>query len=301
MGIESFQTTPLQNIIPSYLYQEYADDENLQAFVASHNALAQGYLDWFNDTPLGVYVAPSIGGPLLDWIGAGIYDMPRPVLSSGYSRLLSGYNTGVIDEGVYNEGTLQQVSTASMQTTDDLYKRILTWNLYRGDGQVFCLQWLKNRIARFINGANGTDCAVLEFQPEIDVAGSVFTVSYLSSTAFSALQLAYANGVLAFPFQYTMTFIVIAFVNDGGVLQLTAPFDYPISPSGLAAGAIWYNGGTLSVIPGITPDPTAPPLYFASITPQNLLSTGGGNLPLVDPANNGQLWNNGGMITISAG
>ncbi len=301
MIIESFQNGPLQAVIPSYLYQQYADDDNLQAFIDSFNGLAQGYLDWFNNTPLGLYISPSIGGPLLDWIGTGVYGIARPVLSSGYSQLLAGYNTGTYDTGVYNEGTLLQVSGVSIQTSDDLYKRILTWNLYRGDGKVFCVQWLKNRIARFINGADGTDCAVLEFQPEIGVSGSVFTVSYVTSTAFSALKLAYANGALAFPFQYTMAFVSIAFTNDGGILQLTVPFDYPISSTGLAAGSIWFNGGALSVIPGITPSPTAPPLYFDSITPQSLLPTGGGNLPLADPVNAGQLWNNGGMITISAG
>jgi hypothetical protein len=66
--IESFATLPLQQVIPSYLFLEYSDDQDLQAFVASFNSLAQGYLDWFRNTPLGLYTSPNITGPLLDWI-----------------------------------------------------------------------------------------------------------------------------------------------------------------------------------------------------------------------------------------
>ena len=206
MGIESFQTTPLQNIIPSYLYQEYADDENLQAFVASHNALAQGYLDWFNDTSLAVYTSALISGSLLDWIATGIYGISRPILGSIAYTSTAGYNTGTYDIGAYNAGNLTNTSSG-IAASDDIYKRTLTWNLYRGDGQVFNMQWLKNHVARFIAGTNGSDVEVLALQPSITVAGSVFTVTWASDPNYTALQLAYANGSLAFPFQYTLQFI----------------------------------------------------------------------------------------------
>lgn len=300
MQIESFDTLPLQKVIASYLYFEYSDDDDLQAFVASQNALAQGYLDWFNTTPLGLYTSPNITGSLLDWIGQGIYDIRRPVLSTANSIFLAGYNTAAYNTVPYDGNQLISSGT-SVIANDDIYKRVLTWNLYRGDGQVFTIGWLKNRISRFINGANGADFPVLNDPPSISVSNGVFTVSYFANDAYSAMQLCYANGALAFPFQYTMQFVTIAFINDGGILQLTVPYDYPLSSTGLAAGSVWFNGGAVSVVPGITPNPLAPPVYFAGLTPPYLLALGGGNLPLADPVNAGQLWNNSGLISISAG
>lgn len=205
MQIESFNSLPLQAVIPSYLYKEYSDDEDLQAFVASFNTIAQGYLDWFNQTPLSMYVCSNISGALLDWVGLGIYGMPRPVLASSSTQVFAGYNEQTYNTIPYNGLTYISSGTAQV-ATDDIYKRVLTWNLYKGDGQVFCLQWLKNRIARFLNGANGFDVDVLELQPSISVSGSVFTVNAPSGDMYSALQLAYANGALSFPFQYTLAF-----------------------------------------------------------------------------------------------
>lgn len=205
MQIESFDSLPLQAVIPSYLYVQYADDDDLQAFIASFNEIAQGYLDWFNQTPLSVYTSPNIAGALLDWIGQGIWGIPRPVLSNESAQVFAGYNEATYDTLAYN--ALNYVQSGSAQlASDDIYKRVLTWNLYRGDGQMFCMQWLKNRIARFLNGPNGGDYPVLNAQPDVTVSGSVFTVTASASTAYTDLARAYANGALAFPFQYSMTF-----------------------------------------------------------------------------------------------
>ncbi len=56
--------TTVLKTIPSFLYQQYADDENLQAFVASYNEMAQEYVDWYNQISLPVYTLQS--GGLLD-------------------------------------------------------------------------------------------------------------------------------------------------------------------------------------------------------------------------------------------
>ena len=296
--IESFSSIPLQAVIPSYLYQQYSDDSDLQAFVSSQNDLAQSYLDWFNTTPLAVYTQHTITGPLLDWTAQGIYGITRPVLATNTSQLLAGYDSAPYDTISYNASVYLSSGTAT-PTTDDIYKRVMTWNLYRGDGQTFSIGWLKNRISRFLNGANGTDFSVLNDPASVSVANGVFTVTYFASDIFTQLQLCYANEALAFPFQYSMTFVAIAFLNDGGVLQMTTPLDYPSSPAGLVAGSIWYNGGVISVISGVTPNPMAPPIYFSDIDPPTLLALGGGNLPLTNPSNPGQLWNNGGVVSIS--
>lgn len=299
MQIESFSTRPLQGIIPSYLYKEYQDDASLQAFVDSFSGLSQGYLDWFNQTPLGLYTSPFVTGTLLDWIGRGVYGISRPVLASQSSTRLAGYNANPYNTIAYNAQFFSASQTASI-ANDDIYKRVLTWHTYRGDGMQFSMQWLKNRISRFINGVNGGDWPVLNDPPSITVSGTVFSVTAFDSIGYEALQLCYANDVLAFPFEYTLQFTTDKFENNGGVLTLPAPLTYPSSPSGLAAGAVWWNGGVISVTPGITPDPSAPPLYFQYTFPQQLLSLGGGNLPLTNPGpGTGQLWNDGGVVAIA--
>jgi hypothetical protein len=90
--------------------------------------------------------------------------------------------------------------------------------------------------------------------------------------------------------------------NDNGVLQLTSPDpDWPSVPDGLLPGAVWSNGLAVSVFPGQVPNPTAPPVFFGSITATTLLGLGGGNLPLTDPNNALQLWNNDGLVCVSLG
>jgi len=175
---------------------------------------------------------------------------------------------------------------------------VMTWNLYRGDGQMFTMGWLKNRVNRFLNGPNGSDYAVLDNPPSITVSGNVFTISSFQDSVFTALQELLANNALSVPFQYAFAFVNISFYNDGGMLWMTAPLTYPTSPTGLAAGAVWYNGGVVSVIPG--GPGTGSPAYFGAITAAGLLALGGGGLPTSNPNNLNQLWNNGGVICISA-
>lgn len=87
--------------------------------------------------------------------------------------------------------------------------------------------------------------------------------------------------------------------NNGGILSLVVVDGYPTSDDGLSPGSVWANGLWVAVVPGETPSPTWPPIYFGEITGTELLNMGGGNLPLTDPANPGQLWNNGGIIAVS--
>lgn len=194
--------TPLQQILGSYLYWQYSDDEDLQAFVAAFNALAQSYLDWFNQTPLAVYTSDGISGLLLDWIGLGIYGIARPVLSTNATSVRGAYAQNAYATLAY--ATLQYTAsgTASL-STDDIYKRVLTWHLYRGDGQQFSIFWLKRRIARFLLGVNGSDADVLSNPPSVSVSGSTYTVTVAPSTSATALQELINNGEMALPAQYT--------------------------------------------------------------------------------------------------
>lgn len=148
--------TTLTETIPAYLYKEYDDDEDLQAFFAVYNALVQQYVSWFSTISLPVYTGVEISGALLDWIAEGLYGMRRPSLSSGLNRDIGPLNTWGPNEFV-PLNTLKRIGPTNVAvTTDDVFKRIMTWNFYKGDGNVFNLLWLKRRIKRFLIGVAGT-------------------------------------------------------------------------------------------------------------------------------------------------
>ncbi|WP_321868588.1 hypothetical protein [Paraburkholderia tropica] len=153
----AYPNTMAQQIIPAVPYWQYNDDPNISAFFDATNTLAQEYVDWFNQINLPVYAGnDQLTGDILDWVLTGLYNQPRPVLPSNLSQSVGPYNTFAFDEEAYNDYVPSQVSE-SFQTTDDIYKRIATWNIYTGDGKNFTISWLKRRIKRFLTGANGMD------------------------------------------------------------------------------------------------------------------------------------------------
>ena len=141
--------------IPSYLYEQYSDDSDLQAFVRAYNELAQAYVDWFNQLDLPIYTKVQISGALLDWVAAGLYGMVRPTLSSGGNRDLGAFNTYAFNVMPFNTRRIIGPQNVAA-TNDDIFKRILTWHFYKDDGKVFNIRWLKRRVMRFLNGVNGT-------------------------------------------------------------------------------------------------------------------------------------------------
>lgn len=229
--------TTLQNVIKAYLYQEYSDDADLQAFFAAYNALAQAYLNWFNNVNLPIYTALTVFGALLDWVGQGLYGYARPVLPSGRAQVEGPLNTYQFNTLQYNQRKLVG-SPNYYATSDDVYRRCITWHFFKGDGKVFNVRWLKRRIMRFLAGANGVNYNVdqtyqvsvifgADDQVNIRILTGVRRVSggafynraqyntkrfneldtsfmALSPLAFAAiLQAAIDTGVLELPFQYT--------------------------------------------------------------------------------------------------
>jgi len=146
--------TGISQIIAAYLYKEYDDDEDLQALVDSYNEIAQQYLDWFNNINLPIYTGPNVSDLLLDWVGTNLYGTARPVLPSGQNQ-----NIGLINTYMLNELEPNQTVVIGPQnyysTTDDVYRRVITWAFFKGDGKYFTLQWLKRRVMRFLFGENG--------------------------------------------------------------------------------------------------------------------------------------------------
>lgn len=199
----------LTRVIPSYLYLWCNDDEDLQAFVDAFNELAQEYVAWFSSVNLPVYT--GLTGDLLSWVGLGLYGIPRPVLSDEAPRFVGPINTFGPNVLPIN-GWSYILNGSSDLATDDIYKRVLTWNLYTGDGRQFTTTWLKRRVARFLFGVDGVDPPIeetydvsVEFQPGnvvwIRVTGADLTVVAQMATLLK-------SGVLQTPFQYIFTVIV---------------------------------------------------------------------------------------------
>lgn len=205
-------TPTATTILPSYLYKEYADDDTLQAFVDAYNQLAQGYLDWFNLTPLAVYTSPNVNGALLDWIGQGLYGISRPVFSSLNTDVnTTAVNNFAINTMGVNSSTHSSSGTAIL-ATDDYYKRTLTWYLYIGNSRHTNATNIRLRVARFLFGINGTDVTLSQAQAvSVTVAtGPVhYVITVPAGTASEYFSEAFSTGTLAFPFQLAATVVVL--------------------------------------------------------------------------------------------
>jgi len=202
----------------AYVYEEYSDDDNVRAFFTAYNTIVQQYLSWFANVALPVWSLQS--GASLDWVANGLYGLYRPTLTFGQSNLYAAYGqipfgNLIPGYGGAGYGQIIQVETASaVPVTDDLFQRIMTWHLYRGDGWQFNTRWLKRRIHRFLNGAEGVPPAVQDNTYDVSVtsSGAAFTITLQGVEGQLAIAnlfaLCVANGVLALPFQYTFTVVL---------------------------------------------------------------------------------------------
>jgi len=196
--------------LPSYLYQQYSYDDTTQyltPFFDSYNSFSQSNLDRLNNLNLPVYINSNISGLLLDWVGQGIYGFPRPSLAAGYTASNLGvYDTIPYDVEAYSRNITSQPTTF-YTVTDDFYKRMLTWNFYKGDGFQFNNQWLKRRVKRFLYGING-DPLQIENTYEISVTNpskNNFTIDIPDLPISPIFEAAIQEGVLYVPFQYNFT------------------------------------------------------------------------------------------------
>lgn len=236
----------LQKVIKSYLYVQYADDENLQAFVTVFNELAQNYVDTLNGLNLPIYTTDPVKGDLLDWVAEGLWNIVRPVLPTVGSPAVGAFDTYGFNELTINGGIPAGSTGDIFYTTDDVFRRVLTWTLFRGDGRVFNVRWIKRRIMRFLFGENGINFNVdqtyrisvtMAANHEVTIGiinnyrtvtnsagfneGGLNTIDLdgMDSTNIvlapipevSILQLCFSAGVLETPFQFTFT------VVEGGI------------------------------------------------------------------------------------
>lgn len=210
IGVSEIGAVNLSTItqtLNAYPYAQYTNDPYIPAFFEAFNGISQGYLDWFNQTPLSVWTEAGISGPLLDWIGNGIYGIARPVLSSLTTSTTAGLAT--IPLATTPLATLQFESSGTATiANDDIYKRCLTWALYKADGNQASLHWIRRRVARFIWGAYGADVAPDYFsQVQVTQSGSAVTMTVPNTIIGQTFQQCINDRILSLPFQcsYSVT------------------------------------------------------------------------------------------------
>lgn len=205
----------LQSILPSYLYVQYNDDANLQALVQSFNLFAQEYVNTLLTLNLPIYTQYPVSGALLDWVAAGVYGLYRPALSTSTGVGVYGPLNSVPFNTIPFNGNQSLVTNVYAQTSDDVFRRYMTWVLYRGDGARFTVKWLKRRVMRFLYGVNGTDPGISQTTPvSVVFSGSNnVTITVTRDTESMAIagvfQAALDAKVLPLPFEYNYTVVLI--------------------------------------------------------------------------------------------
>ena len=136
--------------------------------------------------------------------------------------------------------------------------------------------------------------------------GQDMSMTYTFSSPLGPLgtSIVYNSGVVPRPAGVLLNIVEPStdFWNDlPGWLVLFFVSGYPTSPAGLIDGAVWSNGLAVAVVPGVSPDPLAPPIYFGEVNAVGLQVLGGGDLPLSNPGVLNQLWNDAGQIAVSSG
>lgn len=199
-------------ILPAYPFIQYRDDPNVVAFFNAYNAIAQGYLDYFNKLNMPYWPSTEITGPLLDWVAKGIYGEGRPYLQIAEETVAVGvYDTTEYDTVEY-DGLHRYTPGSTDYIPDDYFKRVLTWNFYKGDGSHFSINWLKRRIARFIHGENGIDPLIEHtYDVSVTVNAGIFTIKIpdYGNGVGVFLKNAIDQGLLKLPFIYSYSTEVV--------------------------------------------------------------------------------------------
>lgn len=203
--------TTVQQTIPAYPYVQYQGDDRVSAFFDAYNIYAQAYVDWFNNLNLPIYTQAPVSGALLDWVAQGIYGMLRPALPVSLGSPARGpvntFTVNSLPPNGYDPGTPETYTA----TSDDTFRRVLTWAFYKGDGKVVSPRWLKRRINRFLNGINGTDVKndttySVSITP---TALRAWTITLPNSAEAQIFDNAVRSGVLELPLQIVWTVTLV--------------------------------------------------------------------------------------------
>jgi len=228
----------ISKTIKSYLYWQYADDEDLQAFITAYNTMTQDYVDWFYNISLPIYT--QLNGDLLDWVGLGLYGIHRSSIGVFINRLQGTLNSYEMNTTEMNGFS----SIVNYTLTDDQYKKVITWHFYKADGKQFSIGWLKRRIERFLYGINGGDSTHPTYKISVQFIDSntvlinspnqIFTLLNGSGTMNSFQMNSIAaemNSGIFYNIQ-TLPTVDLSFLKvaiDSKILELPFQFNYVVS------------------------------------------------------------------------
>jgi len=249
-------------IIPSYLYQQYYDDQDLQAFVSAYNSLSQEYLNWMDTLNLPIYTTKT--GASLYWIARGIYGITRPALATPFQvSLLGVYDTVPYDTTAYSEN-ITAFPISFYPVTDDYFKRIITWNFYKGDGFQYTTQWLKRRVFRFLFGLDGVSPFIDQTYsggiPAVltgcTISGTTLTVGAVTSGAIIPYMTLSGDGV-------TEPCYIVSGSELTWTISRSLTISSPTAMKGLNGVGVTYTAPNTIVI--TIPDLPIAPIFQAAI------------------------------------
>lgn len=198
-------TMQLTPPLAAYPYVQYNDDDDIGAFFMAYNSMAQEYVDFFNEYNLADYNAANIADELLDWISEGIYGMRRPYLVDGSASAPIG-PLGTIPLGDEYLGFFgwSAGSPPTYSFVDNaVFRKVITWNFFKGDGVMFNINWLKRRIVRFLTDESNPESTYDVSVYFIGSNGVIIDIpdSDLAKTFRSLVR----SGIVSLPFQYAFT------------------------------------------------------------------------------------------------
>ena len=135
--------------IPLYPYLPYVFDDKVVAICKGISDYGQDYIDSFNALNLPIYQSKI--GEFLDYVGVNLYGIPRPIYPVGVIETTGEINNFALNEIELNK-LLITYPNQFFIATDEVYKRVIDWHHYKGDGDLFNVRHLKRRIMRFLTG-----------------------------------------------------------------------------------------------------------------------------------------------------
>ena len=273
------------------IQSEYANSPVIVSLINSMNAAIDPYTNLNNFYNQVWNINTAVGYGLNVWgriVGVQrVLQLPTVEFLGTTGPL--GVSGTVMNAGPFYSGN---ALTSNYTLSDDDYRNlILAKALFNiSNGSISAI----NNILMFLFGASGQAWCT---------DNQNMTMNYVFDFTPSNVQLAIIeqSGVIPRPCGVAVSNTLLGLFNNAGVLSLIPGTPgYATSAAGLPAGSVWSNSGAVAVVPGITPNPLAPAVYFGSIASSQLLTLGGGNLPLTGATvGSGQLWNNSGEIAIS--
>lgn len=230
---------PATKFLYAYAYQQYQDDRNVKAFFTAYTQIGQQYLDSLNGLQLPIYSGSNLKGSLLDWVMVGLYDIVRPALPRTDFYSIGPYGTTYYGQLSY--GTYRVIAPSTFyETTDDIYKRIGAWALWKGDGKVFNIRWLKRRVMRFLTGENGTAGQTGQtYRVSVTLSGSAVTIRIFAGVRTITGPASYGTfsyGTRSYgrfnstyePYPNAELAPILKSAIDSGVLELPFQFTYDV-------------------------------------------------------------------------